>query len=457
MLTWIQKYDYLLVFFFFWLFFLLTSVSQKLEFYNMQNAVVESLVEKGSFGIKGNAYQSNWFIQNLQTKTPQLSFIGDVYEHNGLWYPAKSYGAHYMAALVYIGLKMMGLSFTTNYHLVSFILLACTSFILTSIGTTLTYLVAKRITGSYFKGLLVAIFLTFGSLLTGGINIRNEETFGFWLFVIVYMLTFWSWKNRWTPIVATLLLVYSAYSLPIATLLVPLGLYRIYLAAGRKRAAPILVTFVTIVIIIAVHNYLIFGRWVFSNYSIGMEKVAGYKLGSFFFSWPNFVEKVQFYFLNSQTSIFTNYPLIVLALVGILISRETTLAKLVIFGTIIGFAFYITNIGELTGYVGFGSGRYMMGIFPVAYIYLAYVFKRFQSVLWITTAIAAVISIQNGLFFYFSPVRHVLDRSSAHFNSLPLKGYFFMLVAALFISVLYLSLFAEDKLLKRKLKLRQTK
>ena len=431
--NWLIKYDYILIFLIFFILFCLTIQKQKLEFYSLQNAVVESLVEQHVWGMKGVAYSSNWFFQNLQTKTPQLTYIGDAYEYNGLWYPAKSYTPHYWAAVFYALLRLMGLSFATHYQLVASLLLITSSSLLASIGTALTYCVAKQITSSSLKAVIISVSIAFGSLLSGGINVRNEETFAYWLFTIVYLTTFIKFKRFNIMIWQVVGLYYSVYSLPAATLLLPLGLYRIYITSMKKKWLAFLMINLFCITTIAFHNYLIFGRWVFSNYSIGIEKVAGYKLGLFAFSWPNFMEKIQFYFINKQTSIFINYPLIILAAIGLIRSNTALLNKFCTFFTVLGFIFYITNIGETTGWVGYGSGRYMSGIFPVLYIYLSYGLKKFNFWLWLAFIVAAVKSISTGLFFYFSPIRNVYDRSGDLFSWLPFQGNFFTILAITFV------------------------
>ncbi|MEK7165245.1 MAG: hypothetical protein AAB874_00360, partial [Patescibacteria group bacterium] len=360
----IKQLDVVWIFCGFLAFFVLSVIPQKLEFYSLQNAVVESLVERHAWGMQGaskSENENNWFFQNIETHTPQLVFVGDVYPYKNLWYPAKSYGPQYAGTLVYAFLyHILGLTFQSHYLLVSTILLIFTSFMLVSSGGTLTYMAAKYVTGNRLKALFVSISLVFGSLLTGGINIRNEETFGYWIFICVYALTFLPLKHKVWPIVLTLLLYYSVFSLPIVILLMPLGLFRIYQSGGKNVLKTFILTNILCIGTIFVHNFLIFGRFVFSNYTIGEELNPGYRLGQFAFSWPNWIEKLQFYFLNPQTSILTNYPLIILGFTGIWMSKQSTLTKLVTFATVLGFAFYITNIGELTGWVGFGSGRYML-------------------------------------------------------------------------------------------------
>lgn len=440
--------DFLLIGLSLFVFFTLTINKHKLEFYSLQNAVVENLVEQKSVSFEGSKVYEGMFF-NTRTKTPELQFPGDAFEYNGRWYPAKSYGPHYAAALPYALLRLIGLSFSKQYHLVSSLLLSSTSLLLATLGSVATYLAAKRITGSRILALTVMLFLTFGSLLTGAINIRNEETFGYWLFIIVYTATFLPWKKRWLTPLFTVLLCYSAYSLPISMLLTPLGLYRIYLASGKKQLYTILTATGIFFAIVVVHNYLIFGRFVFSNYTIGMEKVVSFALDRFSFTFPNWREKLQFYFFDRGTSIFTNYPLVIFALVGIWVSSQKLLTKLLTFGSCLFFSFYITNIGELTGWVGFGSGRFMAGIFPVSYLYIAYLLRRFRLWLWLPLGIAAVVSVRNGLFYYFSGVKNVFDRGGAHFAPLPAQEHFFTIVSSLVVLFLFL-LFYLDKLSRSK-------
>ncbi|MEK7165192.1 MAG: hypothetical protein AAB874_00085, partial [Patescibacteria group bacterium] len=80
------------------------------------------------------------------------------------------------------------------------------------------------------------------------------------------------------------------------------------------------------------------------------------------------------------------------------------------------------------------------GVFPVTYIYLAYVMKKFNPILWILMTVTGVISISNGLFFYFSPVRNVFDRSGDHFAHLPFGQYFFIQIAILVIGILAMTI-----------------
>jgi hypothetical protein len=312
------------------------------------------------------------------------------------------------------------------------------SLLFAALAAALTYRVTKHITGNRIQSVFISICLVFGSLLTGATNVRNEEAFGYWLYICVYTLTFLKLKSKFWLVFQTVFLYYSVFSLPILILLAPLVIYRIFQNTERKQWLLLVVINLLCLSAIFVHNYVIFGQWIYSNYTIGERLNPGYRLGQFAFSLANWQEKLQFYFLNKSTSVFTNYPLIIFAVISIWISQASRLTKLITMATCLGFAFYITNIGELTGWLGYGSGRYMTGIFAVSYLYLGEIFRKFRPLLWLGLAVAAIISIGNGLFFYFSPIRNVYDRDPAIFKYLPFGGNFFGVVAVFIVGLFFL-------------------
>jgi len=432
------KYKYFLVFIIFFIFFIATVNKQKLDFYNLQNAIVESLIEQRSLGIKGTG-TSNWTFYNQQTNTPQLQYIGDVFYYDGLYYPAKSYGAHYWAAVVYSILNFFGLSFHSNYYLVSFILLSMSSILLACIGLTLTYIVSKNLTKNNIKAVFVTTCLALGSLLTGGINVRNEESFGYWLILIVYLLTFFNVKNRFFLFLTVLLTYYAVFSLPIATILLPYLLYRIYRSIGYKFKLDYVLINILSISLIFLHNSFVFDRLIYSPYELASKVNLGYKNAFLNLSVINFLDKLKFYFLDYKTSLFINYPLIVLAIVGIVISRLAKFEKVILFLTLIVFIFYITNIKDI-GWVGYGTGRYALGLFPLTYLYLSFILKKFNPFFLVSIFIASIISIYRGLFFLFSPVRNVYDQSNDQFVNLLFQGNFFLLIAIVLVLIILISL-----------------
>lgn len=442
----IEKYDYLVLFCACFIFFLCTINGQKLEFYNLQNALVETLVEQKSFGMKGIPVGAEYFT-NTQTKTPQLSFIGDVFYYHGLFYPQKTYGAHYWSSIVYMLLKIIGLSFATHYLLVSKILLIASSYLLAGLGITLTYITAKKITHSRIIGIFASISLGFGSLLTGGINVRNEETFGYWLLIIALLLTFSSKPSRLRLTLQLFLTYYALFSLPAITLLLPFLLYKIYTHAGNLHKRLFITLNLLFIGLIFLNNYLIFHRLTYSTYIIGVEAAPAYKRSFFEYDPVNFGEKLGYYFINPKTMVFSNYPLLLFALFGIVMAQRPRLEKMLLLITLGGFAFYISNLRD-DAWVGYGSGRYALGLFPLTYVYLIYwLHKRHRSLLILLTGIAAAISIYKGLFFYFAPVRNVYEQSTGHLSHLPLREHFLLLVVLIVVGGLtFMLLLKKNKL-----------
>lgn len=436
------KYYPFCVFIGFLIFFTITINRQKLEFYSLQNAVVENLVENHAFGMRGTGYNPEYFY-NQDTKTTQLSFIGDAFNYKGLWYPQKSYGAQYIAGIFYLPLYLLGIKFSNHFLLTSSFLLFSTSYLVVSLVLALTFYVGRKITGSNLKASLICIFLGLGSLLSGGVNIRNEETFGYWLLLVPFLLTFLDFKNKATMSVIVFLVYYSVFSLPIATIFLPFLLYRIYQHSGRQFLSFFILTNLLSIFLIFLNSYLIFHKLALSTYLIGKDYVPGYDRSFPKLDLANFVSKVNFYFFDKQTSIFVNYPLIVVGIIGIIIAGIKNHEKLFILLSILIFSFYICFISD-DGWVGYGSGRFALGLFPFTYYFIAYVLKRLNPLLILVTLIFALVSISNGLFYYFSPVRNIFDRSFPSSLNLPLGEYFFLIFAVLLITPIFLVLVSKQ-------------
>ena len=181
-----------------------------------------------------------------------------------------------------------------------------------------------------------------------------------------------------------------------------------------------------------------FNRLIYSPYELASKVNIGYKdslLNLSNINFLNFINKLKFYFLDYKTSLIINYPLMVIAVAGIIISRLAKIEKFILLMTLMAFIFYITNIYD-TGFIGYGTGRYALGLFPFTYLYLSFILNKPSPIFFISTLIASVISIYRGLFFLFSPVGDVHNLSNDQFVNLLFQRNFLLLMAIILVLII---------------------
>ena len=126
------------LFLFVWSVYGVAINSANLNAFNLQQAGIEAMVERRQFSLEGSA-------------TPQFQIkvyyydggrpFGDTFMYNGRQYAAKQPGQFMAGAIVYFFLRLLGLSYLSNYTLTS----ALVSFFTSSLATAAAALAVFRI------------------------------------------------------------------------------------------------------------------------------------------------------------------------------------------------------------------------------------------------------------------------------------------------------------------------
>jgi hypothetical protein len=121
---------YIVLFLSFWTLYGVAINTHNLREFNLQQAGVEAIVERGHLWVEGS-------------KTPELvvdEHNGDAFEFNGHRYPAKQPGQFLMGALAYFFVHLAGITYAAQYMLAS----AWVTFLTASAATALAVVVVFR-------------------------------------------------------------------------------------------------------------------------------------------------------------------------------------------------------------------------------------------------------------------------------------------------------------------------
>ncbi len=120
-----------LLFFGLWLVYGICINSSNLTEFNLQQAGVEAIVERGHFYVDGS-------------ETPQLRAVGDIFQHGGHLYAAKQPGQFLAGAAVYYFLHLIGLSYYKNYLLTAAAVTFFTAALATAAAAVCVFRLAKE-------------------------------------------------------------------------------------------------------------------------------------------------------------------------------------------------------------------------------------------------------------------------------------------------------------------------
>ncbi|HET6372359.1 MAG TPA: glycosyltransferase family 39 protein [Candidatus Polarisedimenticolia bacterium] len=128
------KADAALLFLVLWLVYGATITKYDLYDFTLQHAVVEALVERGTFQVGGSA-------------NPLLRDAGDKFEFEGKWLPAKQPGQFVAGAVVYAACRLFGITYAQNYLLAASLVTWLSASLLSALAGAFVFKLASEIWG----------------------------------------------------------------------------------------------------------------------------------------------------------------------------------------------------------------------------------------------------------------------------------------------------------------------
>ena len=338
--------------------------SANLSAFNLQQAGIESMVERRQFSLEGS-------------ETPQFKIkvyyyedgrpFGDTFMYNGRQYAAKQPGQFMAGAVVYFFLRLFGLTYLRNYTLAS----ALVSFFTSSAATALAALAVFRVTRLFTAGesllwpLASAVLYAFGTTAFAYSGFAYHDTLAASYLVIAFYLEVLLARQlvsrRRAPLVAAAAGV--LLGITITTSMLPfflvcvLGVYLIL--TNRRMVALAAVTGG----LIGLASLLIYNATSFGNPLLNAYMAGGYPESVLSLNLHNSIDKVRLY----ATEITLYDPAIWLGILALVfypgaLRRE----RLLIVALFIAQAFQVLNI-ESHGGCHYGP-RFLLPVLPFAAI-----------------------------------------------------------------------------------------
>jgi hypothetical protein len=328
--------------------------------FNLQQAGVEALVERGAFHLEGSA------VPRLQVRPPV-----DVFEYEGHLYAAKQPGQAMLGACVYAVLRLFGLSYAGNYFLTSALVAFFTTSLVTALSAIALWRAARELlTGADALGwpLLAAAIYALGTTALAYSGIAHHDALAAGYIVIAFTLTLKATRPYETTRRDAARAACAGLFLGLAVttsmlpffMVVAVGLYFL-LFSNRRLLAPFLAGGLAGLAPLLVFDAISFGN------PLLLPNVAGNYDDTFFAPTPgNFLRKAYFY-----AWMLTLYaPVAWAGLAGLWpLTRVRRREALLVVAMLLALAGYIFNIGA-NGTCQYGP-RYLIPAMPFACLGLA--------------------------------------------------------------------------------------
>jgi hypothetical protein len=354
------------LFLFVWLVFGLGINSANLDAFNLQQAGVESLVERHQVSLEGSAAPQLQIKVYYDGDRP----FGDTFMYNGRQYAAKQPGQFMLGAIVFFVLRLFGLSYVNHYTLTSALVTFFTASLATAVAAIAVFRTVQLLTSheSIIWPLTGALLFAFGTtaFVYSGIAYHDAIASSY-LAVAFYLAALLAHakvaRKRFTLITAVagffLGLTVTTSMLPFFMACV-LGVYLIWITGWQRAFAVILGGFAGITPLF-VYNAKAFANPLLNSYTAG-----GYPESFLHLNLYNFIAKTQLYV--SEITLYD--PLVWLGIAGLVFfpaafRRE----RLVIAALLIVHAFQVLNI-ESHGGCHYGP-RFLLPIMPFTAIGLS--------------------------------------------------------------------------------------
>jgi hypothetical protein len=301
------------LFLFVWFVFGLAINTANLDAFKLQQAGVESLVERHQFSLEGSAAPQLQIKVYYDGDKP----FGDTFMYNGRQYAAKQPGQFMLGAVVFFVLRLFGLSYVTNYTLTSALVTFFTASLATAIAAIAVFRTVRLLTGnkSVAWPLTVALLFAFGTTAFVYSGVAHHDAIASSYLVIAFylaaLLAHGAVEEKRVALIAAIAGFFVG--LTVTTSMLPffmacvLGTYLVWLARWRRALAVIVGG------LAGIAPLLLYNAKAFGNPLLNANIAGGYPDSYLHLSLHNFLAKAQLYF--SEITLYD--PLVWLGIAGL--------------------------------------------------------------------------------------------------------------------------------------------
>lgn len=360
------------------LFLIVASVinTYDLRAYTLQHAVVESVVERGTFAVG-------------LSQTPRLRHIGDVYVYNERLLPAKLPGQFIVSSIPYSVLRyIFGLRYLDDYDLVAALVALFSGGILVILAAAAIFQFFNRdLNFGLNASLVAATTFSLGSTIFAYSSVPHHEVMASCLIAILVRRLYFAQVNKYAGFLTGLLMgAVGCLSTLSALVIFPFALWR--LITDRMRI-PIIIGAILGISPLLAYNFVYHGD------PFLLAHIAGnYKDTFFWFDGARTIERSNFYLGLGALSLLTYSPICWLGLVTTLFGIDKldgyrTCAR----SSCLLLLFYIFNIDTI-GHSQYGP-RYLIPLIPlcamsVGSLYHTLTIRRFSR--WLELSLIVVLA-----------------------------------------------------------------
>lgn len=338
--------------------------SANLNAFNLQHAGIEAMAQRRQLSLEGS-------------ETPQFQIkvyyyddgrpFGDTFMYNGRQYAAKQPGQFMVGAVVYFFLRLLGLSYLSNYILTSALVTFFTSSLATAVASLAVFKISRSFTSeeSLVWPLTSAIVYAFGTTAFAYSGFAYHDTLAAAYlvnaFYLIVLLARQQVSARNLPLVAAAAGILLGLTLTTSMLpffmVVVLAVYLI--STNKWKIALVAVTGA----LVGLAPMLIYNSRSFGNPLLSPNLAGAYTDSFLQLNLQNSIGKAQFY--AAEISLYD--PILWLGMLGLVfypsaLRRE----RLVLVGLFIALAFQVLNI-DTHGGCHYGP-RFLLPVLPIAAI-----------------------------------------------------------------------------------------
>ena len=378
------------LFIFVWLVCGLLINTRNLEAFNLQQAGIESMVERKQFSLEGSS------TPQFQIKVylyPDGKPFGDTFSYNGRQYAAKQPGQFMAGALVYFLLHLFGLSYLNHYLLTAALISFFTSSFLTAVAAVVVFRIAREFTAAktFWWPFVSAIVYAFGTTAFPYSGFAYHDSMASAFLLIAFYTALLLTRGDLTADRKKLLAALTGLflGLTVTTSMLPFfmaGVVAVYVFSLRQWN--LLPYFVAGGIIgtspLLVYNTVCFGNPLLQSYIAG-----DYPQSNLHFDLQNTIQKARLYV--SELTLYD--PLAWLGILGLAFLPPTLKReRLLIIALFAAQFFQVLNI-ESHGGCHYGP-RFLLPSLPYAAIGLTgFYYLRGKTTQWIIISIAAIAAL----------------------------------------------------------------
>lgn len=354
------------LFLFVWCVFGVAINAANLDAFKLQQAGVESLVERDHFSLEGSAAPQLQIKVYYDGDKP----FGDTFMYNGRQFAAKQPGQFMFGAFVFLILRLFGLGYVNHYTLTSALVTFFTASLVTALAAVAVFRIVRLLTSTHTIAwpLATALLFAFGTTAFAYSGIAHHDSLASGYLVIAFYLALLLSRRgaKQKNAVAIAAAAGCLLGLTLTTSMLPffmvcvVGIY--LLSVTRRR----LLLSVFAGGLAGIAPLLLYNAKAFGNPLLNANMAGGYSDSYLHLDLQNFLAKAQLYF--SEITLYD--PIVWLSILGLAFFPRILRRECVVIAVLfVVQALQVLNI-DTHGGCHYGP-RFLLPIMPFAAIALA--------------------------------------------------------------------------------------